>query len=505
MKNYPYYEHKKLADFEELLSLNLDSRKNKTAFRFMVQRKVKKISYQDLYEDAHNLANFLAKKYQNSHIAIVAGNSYEWIVAFFGIVLSNNTVVVVDKNLGDETIDKYLKATDVKAILTDKIDFSKYEQINIKEVTGLKGRKMSHYGGGKVIFFTSGTTGFGKPVVLTEKSIMADVYAASSLFQPDGAIFAVLPFHHAFGLITTILKPMYYNCPIFINSSLKKIAEEIKVAKPQTLFLVPAFVESFYRQILKMAKKNHQEQKMKRALRISGGLGMLGIDVRRKFFGSIHNFFGGKLKYIICGGAYLDKKYVKWFRKIGIEILNGYGITECSPVISVNRNHYGRDGSVGVAVRDNEVKIIDGEICVKGDIVMEGYYKKPKETAEVMKDGFYHTGDLGYIDKDGFIFVTGRKKNLIILSNGENVSPEEIEVELMKDKGVREVMVSEKDQKIVAEIYPEERLMGRKEYFDETIMRYNRRVPINRRVTKVQLRDEEFRKNNSRKIIRNYK
>ena len=107
------------------------------------------------------------------------------------------------------------------------------------------------------------------------------------------------------------------------------------MAKPQTLFLVPAFVESFYRQILKMAKKNHQEQKMKRALRISGGLGMLGIDVRRKFFGSIHNFFGGKLKYIICGGAYLDKKYVKWFRKIGIEILNGYGITECSPVISV--------------------------------------------------------------------------------------------------------------------------------------------------------------------------
>ena len=505
MKNYPYYEHTKLKSFEELLKLNLGARKKKTAFRFMREGKIKAISYKKLYEDAHNFANYLGAKYQNKNIAIIAGNSYEWIVAFFGIVLSGNTVVIVDRNLDEVTIERHLKDTDTEAVLTDKMDFSTYKYMDIKEATGLKGKKRTKYGGGKVIFFTSGTTGFGKPVVLTEKSIMADVYAASSLFRPDGAIFAVLPFHHAFGLITTILKPMYYNCPIFINSSLKNIAEEIKVAKPQTLFLVPAFVESFYRQILKMAKKNHQEQKMKRALRISGGLGMLGIDVRRKFFGSIHNFFGGKLKYIICGGAYLDKKYVKWFRKIGIEILNGYGITECSPVISVNRNHYGRDGSVGVAVRDNEVKIIDGEICVKGDIVMEGYYKKPKETAEVMKDGFYHTGDLGYIDKDGFIFVTGRKKNLIILSNGENVSPEEIEVELMKDKGVREVMVSEKDQKIVAEIYPEERLMGRKEYFDETIMRYNRRVPINRRVTKVQLRDEEFRKNNSRKIIRNYK
>ena len=169
---------------------------------------------------------------------------------------------------------------------------------------------------------------------------------------------------------------------------------------------------------------------------------------------------------MICGGAFLDKKYVKWFRSIGIDILNGYGITECSPVVSVNRNDFHRDGSIGVPCRGVTVKVIDGEICVKGDIIMKEYYKDKKATNSVIYDGYFHTGDLGYIDKVGFIFINGRKKNIIILSNGENISPEPIENELLKDKAVCEVVVYSKDNKLTAMIYPEEEYLGDQEYFD---------------------------------------
>ena len=237
-------------------------------------------------------------------------------------------------------------------------------------------------------------------------------------------------------------------------------------------------------------------------IKISNGLMKIGIDKRKKFFKSIHASFGGNLNYIICGGAYLDPVYIKWFRSIGINILNGYGITECSPVVSVNRNHHYKDGSVGIACKDVIVKAIDGELCVKGPLVMNGYYKDKKATDEVIKNGYFHTGDLGYIDKDGFIFITGRKKNLIILSNGENVSPELIENELLKDKAICEIIVYARDNKIIANIYPNEDYMQDQEYFDDLIYKYNYDKPKNRQIAYAELRTTEFPKNSSKKIIR---
>ncbi len=212
--------------------------------------------------------------------------------------------------------------------------------------------------------------------------------------------------------------------------------------------------------------------------------------------------FGGNLKYMICGGAYLDKKYVKFFRSLGIEILNGYGITECSPVVSVNRNHHYKDGSVGQIVRNGKVKIVDGEIAFKSDSVMLGYYKDEAATKKVIKNGWFYTGDFGYLDKDNFLFITGRKKNLIILSNGENISPETIEEVLMRDKGVCEVIITSSDNKIIANIYPNEEYLGDQEYFDKLIYNYNKGLPKNRQIALVKLRTTEFPKNNNRKIVR---
>ena len=245
-----------------------------------------------------------------------------------------------------------------------------------------------------------------------------------------------------------------------------------------------------------------QEKLLKRTIKLSNHLLKINIDLRKKFFKEILNEFGN-LNYIICGGAYLDSKYVKWFRSIGIEILNGYGITECSPVVSVNRNLYYRDGSVGQPCRDISVKIYGGEICVSGDIVMKGYYKDKKATNEVMENGYFKTGDLGYIDKDNFIFITGRKKNIIILSNGENISPEQIESELLKNEGIAEVVVYEDANKLIAYIYPEDEYIANQEYFDNLIYNYNKDKPKNHQIAMVKLRTKEFVKNNNGKILRN--
>ena len=229
----------------------------------------------------------------------------------------------------------------------------------------------------------------------------------------------------------------------------------------------------------------------------------IGIDLRKQLFKSIHNSFGGNIEYIICGGAYLDPKYIIFFRSIGINILNGYGITECSPVVAVNRNHYYRDGSVGQIVKGAEIKIKENEILVKGKMVMLGFYKDKKATDEVLKDGYFHTGDFGYIDKDGFLFITGRKKNLIILSNGENISPEVIEEELSHDEAVSEIIVYENNNKLLAEIYPREGYLGNESYFDDLIYKYNSKVPKNHQIALVTLRNNEFPKSNNKKILRN--
>lgn len=514
-KNYAYYSHDKLNDLRELLEKNYKTNKDGIAFIYK-DSSLNTISktYENFYEEVTNLSSYLFNSYNNKHIAIIAENSYSWVVLFYAIIISGNVAVVIDKDLEPERIEKLLNISDTEDIFCSKnyVDSINLKKFNVNYIDDLnlyinKGKKLENKAvidntKPAVIFFTSGTTGFNKAVLLSQKNICADLYGAASLFKPYGAAFAPLPFHHAFGLITAILKPYYYQVPVFINSSLKRVLPEIQEAKPNTMFVVPAFVETFYKQIWSTARKTNQEKKLKIGIKISSLLLKCHIDIRKKLFASIKNQFGGNLDFVICGGAPLESKYVKWFRNIGIEILNGYGITECSPVVSVNRNKYGCDGSVGQICRDVEAKIIDNEVCIKGDIVMLGYYKDKKATDEVIKDGWFHTGDYGYINDDGFLFITGRKKNIIILSNGENISPEVIEAKLAEDDGVCEVIVAEKDNLLIAYIYPNEEYMQNQQYFDNLIAKYNRNVPKNHQLAKAVLRTKEFKKNNNRKILR---
>lgn len=515
-KPYAYYEHKKLNNFKELLTLNLGNKKDEVAFIFNNAKKEEiKKTYNDFYNDVTLMSNYLSNNYKNKHIALIGENSYNYLVLFFSIINSKNVAVLIDKDLSKEKIQELLKKSDSKVLFYSKdycdIDGleKKYKSYFIEDIENIiKTSKDLSFKDNKaknecrVIFFTSGTTGANKGVMLSEKNILSDIYGASSLFKPDGLVFSCLPFHHAFGLITSILKPFYYGVPVFLNHSLKYLTNELKLSAPNTMFVVPVFIENFYKQIWKNARLTKKDYMLKTMIKLSNSLLKVGIDLRSYLFKSITKNFGGNLKYIICGGAFLDKKYVKWFRSIGIEILNGYGITECSPVLAVNRNEYYKDGSVGQVVRGATIKIENNEILVKGDIVMLGYYKDEQATKEVMKKGYFNTGDFGYLDEEGFLYITGRKKNLIILSNGENISPEVIEEKLSKDKGVCEVIVYEKDNKLIASIYPVEEYFGNISYFNGLIYKYNSKVPKNHQISSVTLRTEEFPKNNNRKILR---
>lgn len=515
-KPYAYYEHKKLNNFKELLTLNLGNKKDEVAFIFNNAKKEEiKKTYNDFYNDVTLMSNYLSNNYKNKHIALIGENSYNYLVLFFSIINSKNVAVLIDKDLSKEKIQELLKKSDSKVLFYSKdycdIDGleKKYKSYFIEDIENIiKTSKDLSFKDNKaknecrVIFFTSGTTGANKGVMLSEKNILSDIYGASSLFKPDGLVFSCLPFHHAFGLITSILKPFYYGVPVFLNHSLKYLTNELKSSAPNTMFVVPVFIENFYKQIWKNARLTKKDYMLKTMIKLSNSLLKVGIDLRSYLFKSITKNFGGNLKYIICGGAFLDKKYVKWFRSIGIEILNGYGITECSPVLAVNRNEYYKDGSVGQVVRGATIKIENNEILVKGDIVMLGYYKDEQATKEVMKKGYFNTGDFGYLDEEGFLYITGRKKNLIILSNGENISPEVIEEKISKDKGVCEVIVYEKDNKLIASIYPTEEYFGNTSYFNGLIYKYNSKVPKNHQISSVTLRTEEFPKNNNRKILR---
>ena len=300
------------------------------------------------------------------------------------------------------------------------------------------------------------------------------------------------------------------------------MSDEIREQQPTHLILVPAFLEVMNRKIWTTARKSGKEGLLKAMMKVSDLLRKVGIDVRRKLFSSVLSAFGGKLELVICGGAKLDEEIIRTFDSLGITILNGYGITECAPLISANRNKYRKPGSVGTPILACRVKIDnpdengEGEICVKGPNVMLGYYNNPEATAEVFdKDGFFHTGDYGKLDEEGWIYITGRKKNLIILSNGKNVYPEEIEADIQKVEGVAEVVVYagesrvQKDKiTIVAEIFPDADLLAHKgitdfqAYFDNQVKILNGKMPSYKAVKHVKLRDTEFQKNTSRKITR---
>ena len=544
-RNYtPAEQFHTYRTLRELVAVKAQEQPNDIAFQYLKGRsEVVSRTYGEFYESIVYLATYLLKRgFRGRKIALVGENSYQWLLCFFAIVTSGNTAVLVSKDATPSEASTLIFQSQAEVVVTSarypyekelleqkplrsKYFFSMRDLEDWEE----KGRRFHEKGRNLyekaqldpeamcTIFFTSGTSGTSKGVMLSHKNILSNVNDAAQVFQAEGPTLAILPFTHAFGLNTGILLIFHYGYTIFISKGLQSFMREMEIAKPNILFLVPLFIETFSNTIWRTAKRQGQARTLRLALTASNTMRRVGLDHREKMFASIREKFGGKLRHIICGGAALDPRYIREFRSMGINLMVGYGITECSPIISVNTALSGQrapDESVGWTFPSVEVKIDEpdesgrGEILVRGDNVMLGYYNDPYSTASSFRNGWFCTGDLGRLNKDGSITITGRKKNLIILSNGENVSPEEIESALERIPEVREVVVYTEDGLIVAEIFPEEdEMKGRsdedlKKVIQARINEYNAPQPGHKRVNKVKIRKSEFEKTTTMKIKR---
>ena len=568
-KNYPIYKTTFIDDMRSLVEEAAQNFSESTAISYKENywdKNVIKISFSQWRDDVRNLGTALVSNgLREENIAIVGENSYGWCCSFFAVMAIGSVTVPIDKELPLDDISGIVDATACKAVIYGKTAESKIKgllmngglasvemliPIDSETSVGpdvLAGRKQFAlaelqkeggrlYAGGDTsyydykidvnklasIVFTSGTTGKGKGVMLSQANIGLDMTLGMYNFDITRKTLHVLPPHHTFGSTVNYVGHLSQGCEVYISSGLKHVSDEIREQQPTHLILVPAFLEVMNRKIWSTARKSGKEGLLKIMMKFSDCLRKVGIDIRKRLFSSVLSAFGGKLELVICGGAKLDEDIIKTFDSLGITILNGYGITECSPLISANRNRYRKKGSVGTPILACRVKIDnpdengEGEICVKGPNVMLGYYNNPEATAEVFdKDGFFHTGDYGRLDEEGWIYITGRKKNLIILSNGKNVYPEEIEADLQKVEGVNEVVVYagesnvQKDKiTIVAEIFPDADLLADKgidnlqAYFEDQVRMLNAKMPSYKAVKRVKLRDVEFQKNTSRKITR---
>ncbi len=485
------------------------------------------------------------------HCVVVGKFSYDWVVTYLSILSANAVIAPLDRDWHEKDLCETAVRADISYLFCDK-DIE--EKANyIKENSGLatapifmnaegENTVSSLIADGKtefeansdtyfnnpidankmsILVFTSGTTGKGKGVMLSQTNVLSDLSSVIPYMDFSNKTVGVLPPHHTFGSSVMIVGHAIIGSEIFISSGIRYITKELKEQKPGHLVIVPLYLETFYRKIKANIKEQGKEKLVKRMMKISNGLLKIGIDMRAKFFGAIRAAFGGEVKMIISGGAPINPDILHFFEGIGISTLNGYGITECAPIVAVNRSRRSVEGSVGPVLDIDEIKIDDpnedgeGEICVKGSNVMLGYYQDENATKDAMtEDGYFRTGDYGKMDGD-VLFITGRKKNLIILSNGKNVYPEEIESEFMATPGVLEIIVYEGQSKrgmehnqIVAEIYPDKEYLEKngiedayahlKPYVDN----YNRTAVPYKKIGVLKVRTEEFPKNTLRKIMR---
>ena len=549
----------KINTIKELMDLSVKDAANKVAFEFRDEKdkeKIVKVTYEEFQKDTYYLGTALSTiDMLENHIAVIGDNSYNWLTVYLTVLKSNGVIVPIDKELTAKEIINVLKSSESEVLFyADKyekyIEEFKKELTNVKyfinfqkendDKNGLsyqkfmeKGKKEYEAGNTKyvdiehkdtnclkMLVYTSGTTGNPKGVMLTEHNLVSVVYYGLQVADIKTKCLSVLPYHHTYESVAGILVALHKHSTICINDSLKNVLKNLQTFKPDYIYLVPAFTEVFYKNIWNNAKKTGKDKILKIMIPVSNGLRKIGIDLRAKLFSSIHEAFGGKLKEIVCGGAPIRPEIGKFFNDIGVLLLNGYGISECSPLVSVNREQFNDSSTVGVILPCCEVKIEnpnkdgDGEIWVKGDIVMMGYYKDPERTAKVLKDGWFNTEDYGKINKKGQLLINGRKKNVIVLSNGKNIYPEEIENYVLRVPYVQETIVkavkNEKGQEIslCAEVFlnreklEELGIENVEETLKKDIAKVTRELPTWKRVTKTEIRKTEFNKTTTNKIKR---
>lgn len=494
----------------DIVKYSTEAYGEQAAYRYKVKKEIEEKTHNDVNRDSMAISRTLESfGMKGKHVAILGTTTYQWIISYFGVTNSGSVAVPIDAQLPADAICELLNRADVEMLIFDEIRAdvaaaAKAACPEVKYIVSMQAqedadgiyswKKLVETNQGEyeteidpeqlcTILFTSGTTGKSKGVMLSHRNLTENATCLDMKIPAGTVSMTLLPINHVYCLTMDIIKGLYIGAIVCINDSIMHVQKNLKLFQPELVLLVPLVIESIY------AK-----------LKAAGNL------IPKKMIAK--QAFGGNLKTICSGGAYLDPDYVEKFAEYGITVLQGYGMTECSPVISNNLEWENKVGSVGKLLPNCEAKIVDEEIWVKGSSVMMGYYKMPEETAETLEDGWLKTGDLGYIDEDNFVYITGRKKNLIILANGENVSPEEIENQICKADLVKEIIVRDKDKVIQAEIFPDYDYAKKKRISDiqaalqEIIDEYNRTAPVYKRVLSLIVRETEFEKNTSRKIKR---
>ncbi len=566
MANPPLYNVRPVENLRKMLDRSVELFGEKNAFLLKLSdNNFKEVKYREFKQEVDALGTALINMgLKDSSIALISENRYEWCVSYLSVVNGTGVVVPLDKELPSVEIENLLLRSGAKAVifsgrhkeeilslrpalpglrylidmdgLNDTDSILSYRKLVEKGMELLAAGDRSFLDAEidreamSILLFTSGTTDLAKGVMLSHKNLCTNLMAVCSVLHIDekDSSLSILPLHHTYECTCGFLVMIYNGCTIAFNEGLKHISRNLKETSPTILFLVPLILESMYKKIWDQAgKKRGMKIKLKAAIFISDFLyNVFKIDLRKTLFKQIHESIGGRVRLVISGAAAINPQVSKGLRSFGIRVVQGYGLTECSPIVAVNTDKQFKDASIGPSLPGLEIKIDGpehsgvGEIAVKGDSVMLGYYKNEAATQKVLKDGWFFTGDLGHVDDEGFMYITGRKKNVIVTKNGKNIFPEEVEAYLNKSPYIQESLVWGKYEEESGETYVNAQIVPD---FDEIkqklrmaelslddvyrvinaeVRSINRNMPLYKRIRDFSVRENEFAKTTTKKIKR---
>ena len=561
----PLYKVEKITDLKDMINKSVAKFSDRPAYVFKTEKKgeFKEITYKQLKNDIDSLGTALINLgLEGKRVAVIGENRYEWGVTYLAVVNGTGTIVPLDKALPANEIESLIirsgveaivysnkyneimndlkekKNTDLKYFISMDLDESENGIISFKKLL-TRGKELLENGDKRfidakinveemrIMLFTSGTTSKSKAVMLSHKNIASNLMDISSVLKvrEDDRFLSFLPLHHTFECTTGFLLPLSVGASIAFCDGIRHIAENIKEYDITFMVSVPVLYENMCKKIMKSIKDQGKGTTVNVGMKVSNALLKVGLDIRGKLFKQVHDSLGSKLRLLVAGGAALDPDTEKTFNSLGINMVQGYGLTESSPVIAVEDDKYKKIGSIGKALPTLDVKIDKpneegiGELLVKGPSIMLGYYENEEATKETIdKEGWLHTGDLAKIDKDGFIFITGRKKFVIVLKNGKNIYPEELEILINKIAGVKECFVYGKpeddgdykisakivyDKEIMKNIYGVEEEKDIKEKLWKEVKTINKTMPKYKYIKGITITEEELIKTTTRKVKRN--
>ena len=569
-----YRGHDIPVDLKDMLETTVAHFPERALFKQKFNRNepFREITFRQVLDDVYALGTaFLDLGLREKKIGVIGKNSYQWCETYLAVTGGVDVIVPLDKELHEEELKQITVKGELSAVIT--VENKYYETFKAIKESGESqleyvinvameedespkdgyiswnklretGRKAVHNGDRKyidapvvntdlsVILFTSGTTDVSKGVMLNQKNLVLDTYLAQTLLevrQGEDTFFSILPLHHTYECTATFLECVYNGTTMAICQGLKYIVKDMQETRPNLLLGVPVIFENLYNKITRNVRKSGKEKQLNTLFRINRVTKKIGLDISKQATKQITELFGGELRTVICGGAAVDGDILDYFGDLGFRSVQGYGLTECSPVIALNPDNakFINNKSAGYLFPLSECKIVDkdedgcGEICLRGPTVMMGYYKDPERTAEAIdSDGWYHTGDLGYIDEQEYVYITGRKKSIIITGNGKNVYPEELEFYLQKSEYISESMVWGDETNadptrrgIYATIRVNKEAIEDKfgadyskeqvtEFINREVDKANEKLPLFKKITHVIIREREFNKTTTHKILR---